>query len=352
MNRNLGSEISVVIPSWNGLQLLLETLPSIQSAARFYEDETGSSTEILIVDDGGTDHTLEVIPEKFPEVRLLPKTRNEGFAAACNFGFRYCCYPLISLLNNDVRVQKSYFLYQSLHFQDPNVFAVTAKVFAWDQPLFTAGGRFGRFRRGFWSMYFNYDVSNPAAGRWIEDRQLLSACAIGGFSTYSRKKLEELEGFNPLLSPFHWEDVDLSYRGWKRGWTIHYEPRSIAHHRISATIDKHFEKNKVKAAALRNRLLFHWINLHSPRYWVQHLLMLLVLFFTRVFFLDYRFYGSLLSSLKEWRRVRYQRKEERNRSQRSDIDVSRLLDSFYRSAPIQIYYGEKEVVEKHPDFQR
>ncbi len=350
MNRNMGSDISIVIPSWNGLELLLETLPSVRSAARFYQEKTGSSTEILIVDDGGTDATGKVIPEKFPEIRLLRKRRNEGFAIACNFGFRHCSHPLISLLNNDVRVEESYFFYQSLHFQDSEVFAVTAKVFAWDRPLFTAGGRFGRFRRGSWSMYFNYDVST-AAGSWIEDRQLLSACAIGGFSAYSRKKLEELEGFNPLLSPFHWEDVDLSYRGWKRGWTIHYEPRSVAHHRISATIDKHFEKKEVKAAALRNRLLFHWINLHSPRYWVQHLLMLLVLLFTRVFFLDYRFYGSFLSSLKEWKRVRCQRKEERSRSKRSDIDVSRLLDSFYRSAPIQIYYGEQEVVEKHPDFQ-
>ncbi len=352
MNRNMASEISVVIPSWNGLELLLETLPSVQSATSFYREKTGCSTEILIVDDGGTDETGQVVPERFPDVRLLQKPSNEGFAAACNFGFQNCRYPLISLLNNDVRVAESYFLYQSLHFQDSDMFAVTAKVFAWDQPLFTAGGRVGRFRRGFWSMYFNYDVSPLTAGRWIEDRQLLSACAIGGFSTYSRKKLQELEGFNPLLSPFHWEDVDLSYRGWKRGWTIHYEPRSVAHHRISATIDKHFEKKKVKAAALRNRLLFHWINLHSPQYWVQHLLMLLVLLLSRVFFLDYHFYGSLLSSLKEWRRVRHLRKKERKRSRRSDIDVFRLLDSFYQSAPIQIYYGEKEVVEKHPDFKR
>ena len=352
MSQNRGSEISVVIPSWNGLELLLETLPSVQSATRFYEEETGSGTEILIVDDGGTDETGEVIPEKFPEVRLLTKSHNEGFSAACNFGFRHCRYPLISLLNNDVRVQKSYFLYQSLHFQDASVFAVTAKVFAWDEPLFTAGGRFGRFRKGFWSMYFNYDVSSPTAGRWIEDRQLLSACAIGGFSAYCRTKLEKLGGFNVLLSPFHWEDVDLSYRGWKRGWAIHYEPRSVAHHRISATIDKHFKKRSVKAAALRNRLLFHWINLHSPWYWVQHLLMLLVLLFTRVLFFDYRFYRSFLSSLKEWRKVRTQRKEERDSSQRSDVEISRLLDSFYHSAPIQIYYGEQEVVEKHPDFHR
>ena len=349
--RQDSAAISIVIPTWNGLTLLLETLPSIQAAADFYEEETGCTTEILIVDDGGTDQTPEVIPEKFPQVCLLLKARNEGFASACNFGFQHCRYPLVSLLNNDVRVQKGYFVYHSLHFQDPDVFAVTAKVFAWDEPVFTAGGRFGCFRKGFWSMYCNYDASSATAADWIEGRRLLSACAIGGFSTYSRSKLEALEGFNSLLSPFHWEDVDLSYRGWKRGWKIHYEPRSVAHHRISATIDKHFRKRVVKAVALHNRLLFHWINLHSRRYWIQHLAMLLILLVTRVLLLDYRFYTSFWRSLRQWGKVLSLRRVERRSARRSDIEVSRLLESFYRSAPIQIYQNERDVIGRHPDYR-
>lgn len=341
--------ISVVIPSWNGLHLLRENLPSVLAAARAYRHETGEATEIIVVDDGSEDETCSALPAEFPEILLIPKPRNEGFAAACNEGFRHCRFPLVALLNNDVRIQEDYLKHHAAHFADPAVFAVTAKVFEWDAPVFAAGGRYGRFRRGFWSVYFNYDVSGIEAAEWIQNRRLLSAYAIGGFSTFDRAKLEQLDGFNEMLSPFHWEDVDLSYRGWKRGWEVHYEPRSIAFHRASATIDAHFEKKSVEAVSFRNRLLFHWMNIHSTWFLLRHLFMLALLFLTRIFVLDFDFYRSFFQALRYLEPVRAIRRRERWETKRSDPGIQRLLKSFYRSAPIQVYYNQREVLRKHPD---
>ena len=347
----MNSDLSIVIPTRNGLHLLRENLPSVQAAARAHHRETGGLTEIIVVDDGGRDETARAIPSEFPDVYLVRRQRNQGFAITCNVGLKSSRFPLVALLNNDVRVEEDYFVYQTLHFQDPTVFAVTAKVFEWDQPIFATGGKFGRFRRGFWSLYTNYDTSTPEAAEWIEERRLLSTYAIGGFSTYSKEKLEALGGFNELLSPFHWEDVDLSYRGWKRGWEVHYEPRSIAHHRTSATINAHHKKAFVEATAVRNRLLFHWINLHSPTYLLRHLMMLGVLFLTRLWVLDFHFYRSLLQAVGQLRQVRTQRKLERKRAGRTDAELSRLLKRFYQSAPIQIYYNQREVLQKHPEYK-
>ncbi len=344
-------DLSIVIPTCNGLHLLRENLPSVQAAARAYHRQTGGLTEIIVVEDGGRDDTARAIPSEFPEVFLVKRRRNEGFAITCNVGMQSSRFPVVALLNNDVRVEEDYFVYQTLHFQDPNVFAVTAKVFEWNEPIFATGGRLGRFRRGFWSVYFNYDVSPPSAAEWIQERKLLSAYAIGGFSTYSREKLEVLGGFNELLSPFHWEDVDLSYRGWKRGWEVHYEPRSIAHHRTSATINAHFGKHFVEAASLRNRLLFHWINVHSPTYFFRHLIMLHLLFLTRICALDFHFYSSLLQALRQLPRVRTLRQLEKEKARRTDAEVSRLLNRFYQSAPIQVYYNQQEVIQKHPEYK-
>lgn len=344
--------INIVIPSWNGVDLLRQNLPSIFQAARAYSRETRAVTEIIIVDDGSTDETTSVISREFPQAHLVAKTSNEGFAAACNAGFNRCTLELVALLNNDVRIQDDYLLYQSRHFSNPDVFAVTAKVFEWDSSVFAAGGRFGRFRRGFWSVYFNYDVLESSAHHWIENQQLLSAYAIGGFSTYHRSKLAELGGFHEVLSPFHWEDVDLSYRAWKRGWEIHYEPRSIAFHRASATIDAHFEKRWVEAISFRNRLLFHWINLHSPSFILRHLSTLALLFVVRAFVLDYRFYRSFFQALDRLNTVRELRRKEIARARRSDRDVSRILERFYRLAPLEIYYNQQEVLQKHPEFSR
>lgn len=334
----MAPSLSIVIPTWNGLDLLRESLPSVRRAASVYRERTGAATELIVVDDGSRDETVSRLPVEFPEVCLVTKAVNEGFAAACNAGFGRSRHTLIGLLNNDVWVHDDYFLRQAEHFSDPSVFAVTAKVFGWDEPVFMTGGRYGRFRRGFWSVYFNYDVRRDQAGEWIEQRHLLSAYAIGGFSTYRRDRVFELGGFNPLLSPFHWEDVDLAYRGWKRGWEIRYEPRSVAYHKISATIDRNFRKRHVDAVSFRNRLLFHWINLHSPTFIVRHFLTLGVMVLTRILVLDLDFYRALFQALAQWDEVRELRQREKAQAVRSDVAVARILKTFYRTAPIEVFW--------------
>lgn len=343
--------ISIVIPTWNGLDLLRENLPSVLDAAREYRESRGGETEILVVDDGSQDETLKRLPEEFPQVRWVARPHNGGFAAACNSGFAQCRFDLVALLNNDVRVHPNYFHYQADHFQDPRVFAVTAKVFEPHQPVFATGGRFGSFRRGFWSVYFNYDVDLSSCTRWVEEHRLLSFYAIGGFATYCRRKLVQLEGFNEILSPFHWEDVDLSYRAWKRGWEVHYEPRSLAFHRASSTIDRFYPKKSVDRVSLRNRLLFHWINLHSPSYLLRHLLMLALLLAVRLLVLDLDFYRAFFQALGRWDQVLAHRKREKQRVVQSDAQVGARLKRFYRSAPIQVYYNQREVLQRHPESQ-
>jgi len=340
----MAPSLSIVIPTWNGLDLLRECLPSVLAAAAVYRLKTGADTELIVVDDGSRDETVSRLSLDFPEVYLVAKPANEGFAAACNEGFARCRYPLIGLLNNDVWVDQHYFVRQAEHFSDPAVFAVTARVFGWDEPVFMTGGRYGRFRRGFWSVYFNYDVQSGQGTEWIERRRLLSAYAIGGFSTYRRDRVVELGGFNPLLSPFHWEDVDLAYRGWKRGWEIRYEPRSVAYHKVSATIDRNFQKRHVDGVSFRNRLLFHWINLHSPSFLLRHLVMLAILFLTRILVLDLDFYRALFQALGKRDKVRELRRLEKAKAVRSDADIARLLKSFYREAPIRVFWKKPDRV--------
>ena len=344
-----GFSISIVIPSWNGLGLLRESLPSILSASQEYETESGGSTELLVVDDGSTDETVAALPGEFPSVRVIPRAKNGGFAVACNSGFRECKFDLVALLNNDVQVETGYLVQQAKHFENPDVFAVTAKVFDWDAPVFTTGGRFAQFRRGFWSVYFNYDVSLPEAEGWVTEQRLLSFYAIGGFATFDRMKLQAMGGFNELLSPFHWEDVDLSYRGWKRGWEVHYEPRSRARHRTSATIDAHFEKESVERASFKNRLLFHWINLHSPTLLAWHFVVLLFMLIWKTLTLDFHFLSGFLQATRSWKEVLKLNREERKASKRSDRQIIEQLGSFYRSAPVQVYYSREEVVQTHQE---
>lgn len=341
------SGLSIVIPSWNGLLLLQRHLPSVLEAAAHYAKEVGGAVEIIVVDDGSQDSTASTIPIQFPQVRLIRKDHNSGFSAACNTGFLHCQMPVVSLLNNDVTVEKDYFCRAVAHFRDPRTFAVTARVCEKDTGVFATGGRVGRFRRGFWSVYFNYDIAESITTDRAAD-PLLSIYAVGGFATYDREKLLELGGFCELLSPFHWEDVDISYRAWKRGWTVRYEPDCIAHHEISATIDKHFSKRTVEITAVRNRLLFHWINLHSFWFLASHLVYLHLLLLTRIFAGDTGFYSSFWQALIRFPEARRLRRQEHQKAKTSDWEVARLLKAFYQARPIRIYSGRGDILRHHP----
>jgi GT2 family glycosyltransferase len=232
------------------------------------------------------------------------------------------------------------------HFRSPEVFAVTAKVFEEDPPVFATGGKYGRFRRGFWSAYFNYDIGED----WIGvEEPLLSFYAVGGFATFDRQKLNQLGGFLEILSPFHWEDIDLSYRAWKRGWDVHFEPQSRAHHKTSATINAHYDSREVETASFRNRLLFHWINLHCRKFLLAHLTGLAVLFLTRFLVGDWGFYAGLrraVGSLPEALRLR---REEKHLATRTDQDLVQTLSKFYSSRAVKVYYGRDEVLREHPE---
>lgn len=87
------SSVSVVIPSRNGLQLLLRQLPIL-----FRDD----GIEIIVVDDCSKDGTGEALRSAFPEVRLLARTGTPGFCHAVNLGMKAATREFLLLLNNDV----------------------------------------------------------------------------------------------------------------------------------------------------------------------------------------------------------------------------------------------------------
>jgi len=301
----------------------------VQKAAQEYEVHSGSTAEILVVDDGSSDDTTSLLPLEFPKVNLIERSVNGGFAAACNSGFKECRGDLVALLNNDVQVARDYFIRHAEHFVDPQVFAVTAKVFDWDVPVFVTGGRFGKFRRGFWSVYFNYDVSLPEAKEWVAERRLLSYYAIGGFATYQGGKLREVGGFNELLSPFHWEDVDLCYRAWKNGWKSIVEPKSVVYHMLSGPIRSNNKSSDIANIIRRNRFLFVWKNITSPKYlYFSHLIPVFLRSLFGGFVADIDFYRALFSALMRLPLAREHRRQERQRGRRlSDEEIFELTGS-------------------------
>jgi len=247
------SAVSIVIPTWNGLELLEHFLPSVIAATRQYAQTTKSPTEILIVDDGSTDATIAWLAgigfaedsQEFDRVddgsrqrsaepeatalRVLRNERNYGFGETCNRGFKAASFPLVFLLNNDVEVASDAVAPLVENFVDDSVFAAHCRVFEFDSGIECGTGKVGSFAQGFIRVHRSYVPApasqNPAthvdSSSQIERREpLYTMFASGGSAMFDREKFLQLGGFERLLSPAYWEDVEISYRAWKRGYTV------------------------------------------------------------------------------------------------------------------------------------
>ncbi len=323
-------DVSIVIPTWRGRHLLESYLPSVLAAAREYQNQTGKQAEVVIVEDGSDDDTAAWVRSCYPsQVLLFEHATNRGFAAACWTGVEKSRYPLVLLLNNDVRLEPDCIAPLGAHFADPRVFAVSGKIFNQKGDVFCNGGKIARFRRGMWSTYENYDV---LPGRQ-QDGPLFSFTAVAAFCAFDRAKFLQLGGFDPLV--FLVEDIELSYRAWKRGWLVKYEPGSVAYHDASQTIATHYRKRHVDGLSRRNRILMHWMLLHDRWMFLRHLTFLLARFSISWLALDWRFYWGIFSGLRNLSHILHKRQATRRTMARSDRELLELLSDFYRTAPIE-----------------
>lgn len=250
---------SVVIPNWNGRDLLEKYLPSVLAAL-----DGNASNEVIVVDNGSTDGSVEFVTQHFPSVNLIALPKNLGFGGGSNVGFRAARNDIVVLLNSDMRVHQEFLAPLLEGFFDEKVFAVSCQIFFSDpnKRREETGLTQGTWQHG--SLRVRHRIDEA-----ITD---LYPCFYGGGGScaFDRRKFLELGGFDALLAPFYLEDTDLGYLAWKRGWKVLYQPRSVVFHEHRGTIGKRFNDAQIRAVLKKNFLLFTWKNIHEWRRLSSH----------------------------------------------------------------------------------
>jgi GT2 family glycosyltransferase len=252
---------SVVIPNWNGRDLLERYLPSVIEALA-----GNPANEIIVVDNGSSDGSAEYVRQAFPEVKVISLPENLGFGGGSNAGFREASNDIVVLLNSDMRVDPSFLQPLLEGFTDERVFAVSCQIFFSDpQKLRQETG----LTQAWWS-------SGRLGVRHRADEHVRSLypCFYGGGGScaFDRRKFLELGGFDHLLRPFYLEDTDLGYMAWKRGWKVLYQPASVVYHEHRGTIGKTFNDAYIGSVLHKNFVLFAWKNIHDWRMLSSHFL--------------------------------------------------------------------------------
>jgi GT2 family glycosyltransferase/glycosyltransferase involved in cell wall biosynthesis len=258
-------QASIIIPNWNGRELLEQCLPSVVEAVR----SDGEGHEIIVVDNHSTDDSVPFLKANYPEVKVLELDRNSGFAGGCNAGAVESQNEIIVFLNNDMIVDRGFLRSLLDGFSDERVFAVSSQIYFWDaEKRREETGQ----TRGFLKLGF-LQVVHDEPGNVDRVRPVLYAG--GGSAAFDKSKFLALGGFDELYQPFYWEDTDVSYRAWKRGWKVLFEPRSVVHHKHRGTIGKTYDADFTHKAVNRNHFLFMWKNFTDPGLLLLHPFVLL-----------------------------------------------------------------------------
>ena len=250
-------DISVVILNWNGSAMLQRFLPSV---IRYSEE-----AEIIVADNGSTDHSIDLLQEKFPSVRILPFRENYGFAEGYNRAIQQIETPYVLLLNDDVEVTP-HWLQPLLEFMNhhPEVAACQPKILSETQrELFEYAGACGGFIDHLGYPYCRGRIFNHVEKDRGQYDQVCPIFWATGAALLVRTDVFRKEGGLDKRFFAHMEEIDFCWRLRSRNYGIYCIPQSTVYHVGGGTLPKsHPRKTFLN---FRNNLLMLYKNLPEER---------------------------------------------------------------------------------------
>ena len=214
--------ISVVVLNWNGIKVLSQCLSSLRT-------QTYTPLEIIVVDNASTDDSVNVIREKFPDVKLVVNEKNLGFGGGNNVGILTSRGRYIMMLNNDTRLDSKCIeeLKGSIEKDDRYGACASKILLEYEDNLIDAAGIVvcpdglsigrGRLEKG---------------DRYNDEVEVFFAsdCAC----LYRREMLEDIGLYDEDFFAYA-DETDMGWRAQLAGWKCIYNPKAVVYHFHSAS---------------------------------------------------------------------------------------------------------------------
>ncbi len=230
-------DASVVIVSYNGRDFLRRCLQSV------YRHTQDVKFEVVVVDNASQDGTPDMVSSEFPQVKLITRTTNAGFAGGVNEGIAAARGQAFLILNPDTELDSNVLTpVLALLRQHPDIGILAPKLLDADGSLQLSCRAFPDFSTALFNRYSlltrllpgnrfsrrylmtNFDHSAVADVDWAS-----AACWLLSRTAY--------EKVGPLDEQYFWsiEDVDYCQRVHRAGLRVVYAPEAAVRHHIGAS---------------------------------------------------------------------------------------------------------------------
>jgi GT2 family glycosyltransferase len=231
-------------------------------------NQTVAPDEVILVDNGSADDSLEMVDREFVQagrlrITVIRNTENRGFCAANNQGFDATNAEFLALLNNDAEAEPGWIAGLLEAFRRrPDVGMAASKILVWENPSFIdkvghliyPDGQ-NRGRGSGEKDHGQYDR--------IEEVLWPDGCA----AMYRHEMIAQIGGFDEEFFAYA-DDAELGLRARIAGWTCLYMPQAVVRHHRGATLGVRsrrrlelIERNRVLLAAKLFPWSLLWLNI-------------------------------------------------------------------------------------------
>jgi glycosyltransferase involved in cell wall biosynthesis len=236
-------KLTVYIPCYNAACL-------IEASVHALLGQTHPPDEILVIDDGSSDNSAELV-SRLP-VRVIRHEKNKGLAAARNTAFANATHPFVGAIDADVLPDPAWLEHLLAHFADPHVVGTSGRLIE---------ANHSRPADAWRAIHMTQDlglerivIEHPSHKR------------LGGFGTIFRKEaVLSVGGYNENYRT-NYEDVDLCARLLVAGHKLIFEPRAVAFHQRRDSI------RSVIRTSWHWDFYFHYFQGGYNRIWLKVLL--------------------------------------------------------------------------------
>jgi GT2 family glycosyltransferase len=237
--------VSIIIPNFNGKDLLRECLDSIKEL-------NYKNLEVIVVDNSSTDGSIEMVKSNYPWTKLLV-TKRISMAQACNRGLASARGDIIvPMLNNDLIVERCWLDQQVLALRQKEVGAVGGKVYRYGTSVLSSAGN---------EIWWNVGSTESIGRNELDKGQFDSPREVDyvEFPTVRKEVNDEIGGVDEGY--FHYYlDVDYCTMAREAGYKVMYIPSAVSWHHEAATLNA----NPLRRFYATERDSLRFLLKHSP----------------------------------------------------------------------------------------